>query len=521
MGDRETNLRWPASLRGYGPLVAMCVAFLLMVVAVPSKAPTAAGASDGPGQVTENEQASGGDSVKPCADRKNQIEGDPYSPPCLEWTGSDNGGETSRGVTAASIAISARGSAGGADILSTMRRFLPNSSSSSTAPANPATTQKTLEGLFEYFNKNFQFYGRKLELKAFEAKADTTVELTGAGQQGAEADAVRVATEIEAFADVTATTEPYNTALSAKKVIALGAPYMSDEYFKNRRPYAWSYTPSCSTVSKATSEAQIKTLAGKPAMYAGDPALRTKTRKIAIISPDNKEYQTCTKEGVANLRANGTDAVTLSYPLDLGNLGKAAENLLNKLLSEGITSVACACDPLLPRYLTEAATKANYRPEWMVMGTALTDSDIVGALYDKEQWKNAFGITALCQQFNTKESPAYKAFKSVRPNEEPVESVEVIYYQLYLLAIGVQMAGPDLTPETFEKGMFAYPEHSGPGGSWKFGPGKYTPQTSASVVWWDVEATSPVTGLKGTYQRAGELYRIGEMPDAEPPVFKR
>jgi hypothetical protein len=454
--------------------------------------------------------------VTPCPDHQNQVEGDPYAPPCLQWSGQDNGGETAKGVTRDAVRVSYRSSAGGSDILTTMQRFLPGA-----AAPPPGSVEKTVEALVEYFNRNFQFYGRHIDLQTFPAKADPVTELTGAGQQQAEADAVTVATEIEAFADASATTEPYNAALTAKKVIAFGAPYLSDEYFNDRRPYAWSFSPSCSIVSRAASEAQAKTLSGRPARFAGDPALRTKTRKIAVIAPENKEYQICVRQGMETLRQAGSDATVLSYPLDLGNLGKAAENLLNRLQAEQITSVACACDPLLPKSLTEAATRANYRPEWLIMGTALTDSDIVGQLYDKAQWSHAFGISALGKQFSTNESPAYKAFKTVRPNEEPVQSVEVIYYQLYLLAIGLQMAGPDLTPENFEKGMFAYPEHTGPGGSWKFGPGKYTPQTTASVVWWDGEAVSPVTGLKGAYQLTGGQYRIGEAPSEEPAVFTR
>ena len=45
---------------------------------------------------------------------------------------------------------------------------------------------------------------------------------------------------------------------------------------------------------------------------------------------------------------------------------------------------------------------------------------------------------------------------------------------MYMLAIGLQMAGPNLTPESFEQGMFAYPGGLGPLGSWKFGPGDYS-----------------------------------------------
>ena len=36
----------------------------------------------------------------------------------------------------------------------------------------------------------------------------------------------------------------------------------------------------------------------------------------------------------------------------------------------------------------------------------------------------------------------YAAFKQMRPNDEPAFGVEELYYQLYMLAIGLQMAGP-------------------------------------------------------------------------------
>ncbi|MEZ5237954.1 MAG: hypothetical protein R2716_03045 [Microthrixaceae bacterium] len=42
--------------------------------------------------------------------------------------------------------------------------------------------------------------------------------------------------------------------------------------------------------------------------------------------------------------------------------------------------------------------------------------------------------------------------------------VDLIYNQLYMLAIGIQMAGPNLTPASFEKGMFDYPRRTGPSG---------------------------------------------------------
>ena len=242
---------------------------------------------------------------------------------------------------------------------------------------------------------------------------------------------------------------------------------------------------------------------------------------MAFLSPENEEYKNCTEAGLGVLRAAGVDVLTLSYPLDLGNLSQAAENLLNRLRGEGVTTVGCACDPLLPMHLTKAATTASYRPEWVLMGAAMADNDVLSGLYDQSQWARAFGLTVTGKPVPLKQSPAYAAFKSVRPDEEPMPIVDGAFYQLYLLAIGIQMAGPRLTPESFERGMLAYPEHTGPAGTWRFGPGKFDPHTSASIIWWDTETVSPLSNAKGTYRHVGEPYRIGALPPGEPRVFER
>jgi hypothetical protein len=487
-----------------------------MIAIVPSRAPTSVGAAAAPGQVTENEVATGGDAVRPCEDRPTpQVAGDPYAPPCLRWTGGDNGGETTRGVTASEIVVSYRDDGTAAEVAA----GLPGMAGGPDLTRGTGITE-TMGGLVEFFNANFQFYGRKLRLEVYKGSANPMNELMGGGQQGAEADAVRAAEEIRAFADVSGTpTQPYAAALASRQVLALAVPSLSTEFFAARRPYVWSFMPSCTTTTRAASEFLAKALAGRPARFAGDPALRGQVRKIAIITPENEEYRNCTEAGLAVLRAAGADAVTLTYPLDLGNLPRAAEDLLNRLRGAGITTVGMAGDPLLPMHLSKAATTAGFRPEWVMMGNALSDNDALSSLYDQAQWAHAFGVTVTGQPVPLQRSPAYAAFKRVRPDQEPSPVVDAAFYQLYLLAIGIQMAGPQLTPASFERGMLAYPEHSGPGGTWRFGPGKFDPQVSASVIWWDAEGQSPLTGGKGTYRHVGQPYRIGDLPAGEPAVF--
>src|SRR5581483_2342192 len=129
-------------LRGYGPLVAFVVVFLLIAILVPTAdrpvvtRDVASGATgDNGGVLGEQQQsgdvasgggsatggggatASGGGTVKKgalppgvkgsCPDRTKQVPNDPYSPPCISFSGS-NGGATTKGVTGDSIIISAR-----------------------------------------------------------------------------------------------------------------------------------------------------------------------------------------------------------------------------------------------------------------------------------------------------------------------------------------------------------------------------------------------------------------------------
>ncbi|HYD09264.1 MAG TPA: hypothetical protein VEA78_04100, partial [Acidimicrobiales bacterium] len=55
----------------------------------------------------------------------------------------------------------------------------------------------------------------------------------------------------------------------------------------------------------------------------------------------------------------------------------------------------------------------------------------------------------------------YAAFKSVRPADEPVGYSEDVYLALHLLATGIQLAGPDLTPSSFEAGVLNMSERTG------------------------------------------------------------
>ena len=475
-----------------------------------------AGGGGPEGSAPETTQPVSGGGVQRCTDRELQVPGDPYSPPCLTFSGS-NGGATHVGVTDDEIVVTIRELEGpsAAEIFSDISG--ENVSSSDEAVEN------TLFALGEYFQSRYQFYGRKLRFEFFKGEGNGATELLGGGKEKALADSQR-AVEKGAFADLTGITLPYADALSKKGIVNIGAPYPSRQWFVERRPYAWSLFPDGTIVSEAAVTAIVSRLRGQEtAEYAG-PSLKGKPRLYGLVAPENAEYQESVNRFIEEVERNGFDiAINLKYKLDISSMPNQASNIIAQLKDTGVTTVICACDPvMLALGMTPKANEQGYEPEWSTGGLAFVEQDIVGQLIDQEQWSRAFGIAFNAESEVLGASFPYRAFKSIRPNDEPAFGVEIVYYQLQLLALGIHMAGPNLTPQTFEAGLFQYPGGFGPQGTWGFGEGDYTPTDDFREIWWDPDKISPQNNKPGAWvQVGGARYFPGNMPAGPAPFFER
>jgi hypothetical protein len=538
---RDPITIWDRLLRGYGPFLLLAVLALGMAVFVPSRVPDVEGARTaaegtggqggggggpgGTGGAASGIDAGGGAGsgpaggaaalgaagVRRCADRTEQIPGDPYSPDCLTFSG-DNGGATHQGVTATEIHLAIRRTqdasfndalAGivGAGIVDT-----------------PEEIERTLRTLTDYVNERFELYGRKIVLDYYDGQGSLASELVGNGRDKAEVDATKVAEEIKPFADLTALTEPYGDALSRRHILNFGTPVLSREWYTARRPYAWSVLPDCSVLVEEATEFIIKRLSGPVATRAGGD-LKGKPRKIAALAPENSWYQECVQAARRVLQAAGQDfdVDPIAYRLDLTSMSNQAANLIPRLKAQGVTTVLCGCDPVFPIFLSGTANRERYYPEF-VSGY---EQDFIGQLWDPTFQRQSFGISPLGSNNSQRpqETIGYAAFKQMS-DDEPAFSVDGLYYQLYLFAIGLQQAGPNLTPETFEQGMFDYPEHLGPAGLWGFGPQDYTPMDDYHEMYWDANAVSTYNGRLGAWvdPNPGRRYRhaADELPPGEP-----
>lgn len=513
----QTRRNGPAALlRGYWPLAVGIIVFAGVVVAAPSRAPEKIEASEVDAGVEAQTASGWGETVDYCegGEDQPQVADDPYSPPCFTFTG-DNGGATSKGVTADTITVTYRQTAE-PNTLALLAQLM-----GIEFDETAEDFQRTFQGLVEYFNANFQMYGRQIDLQIYDGQGLVSAELTGGGQEAASVDGLRAATEIGAFADVTAGSQPYAEALAENETIGFGAPYLSRTWFGEHRPYAWSLTSDCSVVAEAASEYGLRRLIGKPAIFAGGD-LEGQTRKMAVISPNNAEYQRCSRDGLQVIEDAGEsiDYVT-DYALDLGRIPNQAISIAAEIVRRGITTISCFCDPLMLLNLTQQIDAQGLEPEWIVTGVGFADLDLIGQGMARatDQWHRAFGASPLSTQPEREDSPGYRAFKSVRPDEEPSLAVDVFYYQIYMLVLGIQMAGPNLTPETVETGLFSYPPHTGPAGTWDLEPESYTPVTDLQEVWWDPDATSPFNGQPGTYASNGARFSRDDLETVDPDVI--
>jgi hypothetical protein len=527
---------WQRLLRGYGPLAALALMLILVSLLVPSKAqktekistdstssnnsassvidtgsagdtsstgdaagtaaPPAGGGNDAAGQPIAAPSA--------CADRPDQVSGDPYSPPCATFSG-NNGGATAKGITATDINVAYRvlNEKGFQQTLAAL--------AGASLVDTPDTIKNTVEALGEYFSKNYQLYGRKIHFKYYDGQGSNVDELLGKGRDKAEVDATTV-DGMDVFADMSATSEPYAGALASKGIIGFGDPYLSQNWHDQHAPYIWSIATDGTKVANFAAEYATKKLCGGAADHAGG-SLKGIPRKFATFAPENSWYQESVQVARGTFTAAGCDpGVNVEYQLDLGTMSNQAANLIAQMQSSGVTTILCGCDPIIPVFLSGVANRQGYYPEFIIVGTALTDTDIVGQLWNQAFASHAFGVSSLTEPTSPTKSLGYAAYKTVR-QDEPAFSVDLIYYQMAQMAIGLQMAGPNLTVESFRNGMFAYPPRLGPAGVWGFGPHDYTTADDVREIYWDPNAISNYNQRKGAFVETDhKRFRVGEIP---------
>ncbi|MGI8755302.1 MAG: hypothetical protein ACR2MB_05475 [Acidimicrobiales bacterium] len=460
-----------------------------------------------------------------------------YAPPCVpKWKGAkpwvdkggktitSNGGETAPGVTANTITVAVY-KPSPQDITAQLQAF--------GVLDTPEVAAKGVKDLVAAANGQYELYGRKVVVKPFQASGDGKTRAT------AQADARKVADDLGAFASIGGPTQTsaYQDELARRGVMCIGCGYATpDKQYQRDAPYAFGQLASPDQLVFGVFDFGSKNLFGKPARFAGDPAMRTKERVFGIVhyEQDPPVFGDLERRAIAKYEKEGyTAKINLTYLLDLPSLPNQAQAIVGKLKRAGVTSVVFLGDPLMPKYLTEQATKQDYHPEWIITGTVFTDSTAAGRLYDQDQWAHAFGASSLPARTKPQLSEPWRQYRWWY-GKDPVakKTLPLLGPTIQQFFIGLQLAGPHLQAKTFAGGLFSYPPSGGGpttprisfGFHGLFKDADYVGVDDFTNVFWDPKATGPDEQDKqGTgmwrYVGNGRRLLLGDVPEVDTDLL--
>ncbi len=458
--------------------------------------------------------------VRRCVgDPPRQIE-DPQSPPCVPYYAGDNGGSTSHGVTRDSINI-----------------FIPTEGSRKADTYDP---------LMKFLNKRFEFYGRKLVFIYDQDGIGT------AQPESQKASATKAKTEAKAFASSFYRASQglhYHEELSRLGVInATGvlSPFPR-EYLRNFQPYMWQYYMESDQILANLGEWACRRLVGRKAEFGGD-AVKGSTRVFGVIvqtyydrDPTNseelvREMSRCgysipkerdVRNGVRNDQGGETTQTAAIDPV-------TSTNVILQMKGNDVTTIFCPCNLFTVGALAKAATNQNYFPEWVFTSYGPMDINVAPTLGNTppEQMAHAMAVSFQPKQVPLAQQPFWWAIKegdpgvSMSSDSASVLNRAEIYWPILILASGIQMAGPELTPETFASGLqrtrFPNPEHPNMAGKVGFNGGRFAMTLDAAELWWSNGARSPYQGDSGAYcyVAGGKRYSKGTWLSGESSLFK-
>ena len=427
-----------------------------------------------------------------------------YSPMCVPRFEGNNGGATGQGVTPETITLTyRRQNSGQAQAIQAI---------AGEATPSDAQYEHDLNVFIALFNRNYELYGRKVQLKAFNGKGDYLLEDLGQGQQAAAADGI-TARELGGFADVTfpsAGSLFFAQALQSQGVVAYDFPLNPQDWYEKNSPYQYNTFLSGQNWEQWVANLVCQRMKGMPAAFAGDPELQSKERVFGLVGVEFPTWLQVTNNIADRLASQcGVQvAKRASYAENVGTLQQDAGSIIAQMKASGVTTVICFCDPLMPIFISNAATAQAYRPEWIFQN----DFDPIQQVTDQEQMAHAMAPGPAL--LPPSQSEAYAAYKLVDPKGEPASPYYQAAYEVLLHVFsGIQGAGPNLNPETFRNGVFSMPPSlpGGEFGDWEGGPGRHTPIKSVGVVFWDT-ANKSGNGKLGTWRscEGGKLFSFDD-----------
>jgi hypothetical protein len=480
-------------------------------------------------------------STKRCVGNPPRQTEDPLSPPCVpDFNCKDNGGATYQGVTDREIKIIYYFDSGIIDV--------QTSKGDEARPANkyvdllqqPEPDEqlyaRLLRGWQAYFNDRYQTYCRFVHFYVYYGSSVT------AGPEAKRADAADNYSKIKPFAvvsDSLASNDAYLEAMAKRGVLNFGSLLgRGQEFFQTFPKLVWGYSPPLELQADSFAGYVCRNIKPYPVSFSG-PEFIGKPRKFGLVyttDPNQasfRELKTLTRE---KLNACGVEiAEEVTFPVgcyaanngtDAGGAAATyAREGIAKFRSQNITTVIWpGC---VESKFSAEANRAQYFPEWVVLGDSVTDGFLAANYQTDAAWQYAMTVSYQTRVGDLEAEPCFLAYKDAdpgAPNRDVRDRACLLYQNLRQLFIGIQAAGPRLGPTSIDRGYHAIPKIASSDTGVPacfYNEGDYSCVKDMIVMWWDPNLTPPNGSEPGCYRlpQGGKRYIVGTYPEGQSSGF--
>lgn len=315
--------------------------------------------------------------------------------------------------------------------------------------------------------------------------------------------------------------------LAAYRVMSIEPTWNRDPYYTSIAPYAWSSVPSGETIMrhwvnmicsylKYHNSFNMTDSNGVP-----DATSANKPRVFSIVYNDRDPENKLAAEFKPRIQACGaTYGTDVGYKSDLATAPEQARDAQARLKAAGTTTVVYLGSAVAALVGSQYDSNTHWYHEWLLSEYGFLDSPTAVDNLPADEWKWAYGVaesngythaaTAFCQTpWGKIWCDAYKRAPCSNANncapgtypQYPPSDYELWFVNL--LEYGAQLiaAGPNLSPQTIQQGMFqscapcpaevgvSYPTLSGFGP--RFPDGPYNSAKDYEFVRWDPNIVSP------------------------------
>jgi hypothetical protein len=399
------------------------------------------------------------------------------------------------------------------------------------------------------YERHAELYGRRIEV--------IHVQGSGPTPENHRADAIAAFNQYKPFATVgfdgtcvpaSSTTGGFQFQMALRGVHALCSTTDSLANMKAARGHLWM-TPYAGVMLHEqhllfTAEMICKRLKGSPAKWAGDPAFRTKTRKFGYLYIDSPANSGATKLFTDALGKCGVRLDSVGVSEDVATAQEQIPNAVAKFKASGDNVVVLDASFVNGGVASKQATLLNYSPEWFASGFGYTDATLfVRLTWDLNQARALYAVREVPLVPPKAKADGVSLYRWENGQDPPAkllgqDSQMPVWHALFA---GIQLAGPNLTEESFRAGLLRMTPYGGSytGGvstvAKAFGNRGFWPWESAASLdtsavkdttftWWsnsasgDDEAGNSGNGMM-MFPDGGKRYRLGQLPGGVPDLF--